>query len=424
MHNILLSLLAFFARLIIQRHKPYIIGVTGTVGKTTITTHIAHFLTKQYWSKKIWYSQYHYNGEYGIPLTIIGAKTPWKNPFLWIFVFFIAITKLFRSYPNYLVLEYGIDHPGEMDFLLSIAIPTIAILTPVESNHLEQFGSLEVYRNNKLKLIKSAKYAIVHESLRQYLDTDVVYYSLGALSDIDASHIGISISGTSAIAHYDQRDFPLHVPAIGSFQIENILPLYPLSKILWIDMNLISEYASHSWPESGRSSLLPWIMSSTIIDGTYNGGYLSLREGIVSMKSFLHSHRIVFFLGDMRELWVASKDIHEKLAQDILDIIPHDANVSFYLVGPLMREYIYPILSKKFNVEVSLSSKKLGKLIAKDLKKNEVDAIVYAKWSQNTIFIEEWIKVLLKNQSDIQKLPRQSESWMNKKWAFFKSVED
>jgi UDP-N-acetylmuramyl pentapeptide synthase len=106
----------------------------------------------------------------------------------------VAIIKLFRPYPKYLVLEYGIDHPGEMDFLISIAQPNIAIITPVESNHLEQFGSLELYRKNKLQLIAAAKYAILHESLRQYVDTDALYYSLGALSDIDASNINISIS--------------------------------------------------------------------------------------------------------------------------------------------------------------------------------------------------------------------------------------
>lgn len=105
----------------------------------------------------------------------------------------MAILRLFQSHPRYLVLEYGIDHPGEMDFLLSIATPDIAILTPVESNHLEQFGSLDVYRNNKIKLITSAKHAIVHESLRQYIEVDALYYSLGALSDIDASHIEIGI---------------------------------------------------------------------------------------------------------------------------------------------------------------------------------------------------------------------------------------
>ena len=104
------------------------------------------------------------------------------------------------------------------------------------------------------------------------------------------------------MVHYTDRDFPLSVPSIGSFQIENILPLYPLSTLLNIDPVLISEYASHSAPESGRSSILPGIMSTTIIDGSYNGGYLSIREGIVSMRSFLHTHRIIFFLGDMREL--------------------------------------------------------------------------------------------------------------------------
>ncbi len=85
---------------------------------------------------------------------------------------------MFQSYPRYLVLEYGIDHPGEMNFLLSIATPDIAILTPVEPNHLEQFGTLSNYRNHKIKLIQSAQIAIAHESLRQYINTDTLYYSL------------------------------------------------------------------------------------------------------------------------------------------------------------------------------------------------------------------------------------------------------
>lgn len=424
MHNILLLFLGFFSRLIIRRHKPYIIGVTGTVGKTTITTHIAHFLTRQYGIKNVWYSPYHYNWEYGLPLTIIRAKSPWKNPFLWIWVFFIAIARVFLPYPRYLVLEYGIDHPGEMDFLLSIAVPDIAIITPVESNHLEQFGSLENYRNHKLKLIYWSKQSIVHESLRQFVDIDSLFYSLGALSDIDASDIDISIHGTKATIHYNHQDHFLTLPAIGAFQVENILPLYPISTILGINTELISEYALHSMPESGRSNILAGISGSTIIDGSYNGWYLSLREGIISMKSFLHSHRIIFFLGDMRELWEVSKEIHEKLAYEIIDLIPHDSNVVFYLVWPMMQEYVYPILWKKFNVSSHISSRKSWEKIAKDLKKNsDSDTIVYTKGSQNTIFLEEWIKSFLKNDSDMDKLSRQSDSWLRKKEVFFRSLE-
>lgn len=423
MHDILLLLLGFFSRIIIRRHNPLIIGVTGTVGKTTITTHVARFLVRKYGTKKVLYSPYHYNWEYGLPLTIIGAKSPWKNPFLWMWVFFVAITRVFLPYPRYLVLEYGIDHPGEMDFLLSIAVPYIAIVTPVESNHLEQFGSLDNYRKNKLKILNGAKYSIAHESLRQYIDTDSLFYSLGALSDIDASNIDITIHGTKAIVHYNRENYSLILPAIGAFQIENILPLYPISNILEISAESISEYALHSIPEPGRSNILAWICNATIIDGSYNGWYISLREGIVSMKSFIHSHRIIFFLWDMRELWSVSREIHEKLAHEIIDLIPHDSNVVFYLVWPMMRDYVYPILWKKFNVSSHLSSRKSGEKIAKDIKKNQVDTIVYAKWSQNTIFIEEGIKYFIKNNSDIQKLSRQSDSWIHKKDTFFKNLE-
>jgi UDP-N-acetylmuramoyl-tripeptide--D-alanyl-D-alanine ligase len=277
------------------------------------------------------------------------------------------------------VLEYGIDHPGEMEFLLSIVAPDIAIVTQIEPNHLEQFGSLELYRASKLLLIEHAHTRILHESLRQYVDLDALYYSLGALSDIDASHIEIGISGTRALVHYGKKEYPIVLPAIGTFQIENLLPLYPIADILKIDLDHVAIYANHGSPETGRSSILSGIHNSTIIDGSYNGGYLSLREGIISMRSFLHSHRIIFFIGDMRELGEGSRTIHEQLAHEISDIIPHESRVSFYLVGPMMRDYVAPILSSHFHTLSALSSRDIGKQIRDDITQNNTTTIVYAK---------------------------------------------
>ena len=50
------------------------------------------------------------------------------------------------------------------------------------------------------------------------------------------------------------------------------------------------------------------------------------------MRSFFHSHHCTFFIGDMRELGSLSEEMHTRLAQDIVDIVPHDVSVSFYLV--------------------------------------------------------------------------------------------
>ena len=86
MHTLLRAYLSWLTRLIIAIKKPYIIGVTGTVGKTTISQVVADFLSREYGEKNVGYSRYHYNGEYGLPLTIIGAKTGGKNPLLWIWV--------------------------------------------------------------------------------------------------------------------------------------------------------------------------------------------------------------------------------------------------------------------------------------------------------------------------------------------------
>jgi UDP-N-acetylmuramyl pentapeptide synthase len=63
-----------------------------------------------------------------------------------------------------------------MDYLLSIAIPNIAIITEVMPNHIEQFGAFELYRKEKLKFAIHSEYLIAHESLREFIERDAFFY--------------------------------------------------------------------------------------------------------------------------------------------------------------------------------------------------------------------------------------------------------
>lgn len=424
MQWLLLFFLASFARLILRIHRPYIIGVTGTVGKTTITNHIARFLTHEFGKHSVEYSIHHYNGEYGLPLTIIGSETGGKNPILWILVFFRAMMRCIRPFPRYLVLEYGIDHPGEMDFLLSIAIPDIAIITEIMPNHIEQFGTFERYREEKLKFVKNTPNLIAHESLREFVEREALFYGRGAMSEIDASHIEIVPEWTQAKVHIHGEVYSLLLPVFGEFQIDNILPVYGTAMILSRPLENISEYAKKFQPDLGRSGILRGIGSSVIVDGSYNGGYMSIHAWLISMRSFLHSHRIIFFLGDMRELWDETEKLHTAIASEICNIFPPQSQVIFYLVGPMMREFVFPKIESHFSSYTYLSSEEAGLSIRSllDQKSDNSATMVYVKGSQNTIFLEEGIKKFLADPNDVSKLCRQSPDWRARKTIFFDSI--
>lgn len=423
MQKLFLSILAFFARLIIQIHKPYVIGVTGTVGKTTISSHIASYIRHQFHHNDVMHSAYHYNGEFWLPLSIIGTKTGWRNPFRWLWIFLVALYRMIASYPRFLVLEYGIDHPGEMDFLLDIVVPDIAIITEIMPNHIEQFWSLTAYRWEKLKIANGPKVLVVHDTLHPYIDREVLCFGRWAMSDIDASHIEINEKGTHAIVHAYWHDYPISLPVFWEFQIENLLPLYAVAKTLEIDLNDIAIYARTFSPELGRSGILHGVNNAIVIDGSYNGWYLSMHSGIISMRSFLHSHRIIFLLGDMRELGLEEEKLHMQLAHEIAELFPDDSDVDFVLVGPLMKKYVFPVLDEKFSVNHFYSSRNAGNYIQSMLSEKEKQAMVYVKWSQNTIFLEEGIKQFLKKQEDGVNLCRQSPEWMKKKENFFHSLD-
>ena len=93
------------ARMILRKYQPKVIGVTGSVGKTSTVEAIYTVLRTKYRTRK---NYKNYNNEFGTPLSIIGAASGNSNPFVWLGVFFKALRLILardKSYPEYLVLE-------------------------------------------------------------------------------------------------------------------------------------------------------------------------------------------------------------------------------------------------------------------------------------------------------------------------------
>jgi len=152
--SLVVSILTAEARLLLRRHKPTIVAITGSVGKTSTKDAIYVAIKDSVRARK---SQKSFNSEIGVPLTILGLPTGWDNPVRWIWnIVDGAFTVLFtRSYPKVLVLETGVDTPGDMANLVSWLKPHVVVLTrlPDVPVHVEQFASPAAVIEEKMRLV-------------------------------------------------------------------------------------------------------------------------------------------------------------------------------------------------------------------------------------------------------------------------------
>jgi UDP-N-acetylmuramoyl-tripeptide--D-alanyl-D-alanine ligase len=146
------KLLGALARRYIQATKPYIIGINGSVGKTSCRTIITQTLQQLLPQAIVYTSPKNFNGELGMSLSIFAIETYTPSVIGMLQVLGQAMRATCFSQissqsttisPKILVLEYGIDHPGEMAFLISIAKPHISVHTQIDAVHSLQFGSPE-----------------------------------------------------------------------------------------------------------------------------------------------------------------------------------------------------------------------------------------------------------------------------------------
>src|SRR3989339_1515423 len=217
MKKLLKKLILFILkRLAKRRMKKFtgkVIAITGSVGKTSTKEAIFAVLNSQF---KVSRSQKSMNSEFGLILTILGIESGYSSAYKWTILLFKAFYNSFlKDHSEVLILEYGVDKKGDMDFLLSIVRPDIAVLTNVFPVHMndDQFKTLDDIYNEKRKLVDGLKehgVAILNidneycaELAKKRGKKSTITYGKAENADFRATSVQIGRDGLNFILHYD-----------------------------------------------------------------------------------------------------------------------------------------------------------------------------------------------------------------------------
>lgn len=332
MKQLLQNLLKLLTRAILRRARPAIVGVTGSIGKSSSKEAIALVLAR---GMSVRASTGNLNNEFGVPLSVIGVESPGRSLPGWLAVIGRGVwLALFpAAYPRVLVLEMGIDRPGDMDYLLAMTgTPAVSVLTHVSGSHLEFFGSVAAIGKEKGKLLAALDEtgtAVVNAdneaAMKEASRTKgkLITYGFAKDATVRAEHLRIiqengRIEGVSFKLAYAGKSVPVRLPGLlGQHQVSSILSAVAVG--IAMKMNLVDiASALLEWqPLAGRLQVLPGRHGLTLLEDSYNASPASIHAALATMREIIAPRKVII-LGDVLELGPAKLDEHRKLAHDIL----------------------------------------------------------------------------------------------------------
>ena len=323
MKKILQKLLAFLARRILAKYRPRVIGITGSVGKTSTKEAVYAVLAPYFRVRR---NIKNYNNEICLPLTIIGAEVGGKSIFKWFGIFARAVRLLIfpAEYPEFLILEMGADRPGDIKYLADLVRPEIGIVTAVAPAHTEFFGDLAGVAEEKSALIRVLPkngVAILNyddeltRTMRDKAKCRTMFYGFDGTAEMrvveSAIHFHPAIQGEENFCGINLKfvfggaTVPIFLSGVlGRGQVYAALAAGAAGLSLGLNLVQISEALMSYRPPPGRMNVLPGIKGTTIIDDTYNASPRSVAAALEVLKSITKDEGAKFYavLGDMLEL--------------------------------------------------------------------------------------------------------------------------
>jgi UDP-N-acetylmuramoyl-tripeptide--D-alanyl-D-alanine ligase len=297
-----------------------VVGITGSVGKSTTKELTADILSSHFKTLK---NAGNLNNEIGLPLSIFELTEEHE----------IA------------VLEMGLYVPGEIKFLCDIASPRIGVITNVGTVHAERAGSQEAIAEGKAELVQALPAAPKGIAILNYddpfvrpmaelTDAQVFFYGLSPEADLWADDIqGMGLEGIRFRLHYKNDVLHLRVPQIGRHSVHTVLRAVSVGLAYGMSWGEII----HGLKSSTNQIRLNTVYSkkgALILDDTYNAS----PESTMAALNLLHEleGKKIAILGDMKELGQYEKQGHEKVgmrAADICDELITYGEVSAMIAG-------------------------------------------------------------------------------------------
>lgn len=284
-----------------SKFKPRVIGITGSVGKSTTKELTAAVLSSRF---KVLKSEGNFNNEIGLPLTLLNLNPVYQR----------------------VVLEMGMYDLGEIALLCELAQPQVGLITNVGPTHLERLGTIERIAQAKSELVQALPSAAAGGlallnyddplvlPMAQKTQAQVLTYGLSPEADLWASKVeSAGLEGIRFALHYRGETIHARVPLLGRHSVHTALraALVGLAEGLgWEE--IINGLQVLPSTAQLRLVAVPGPNNSTILDDTYNASPTSTIAAL-NLLDDLTGGRKIAVLGDMLELGSYEEEGHRKV---------------------------------------------------------------------------------------------------------------
>lgn len=318
------------ARYYLRKVNPTVVGITGSNGKTTTKDMIAAVLSKRFNVHK---TQANFNNEIGVPMTILEMK------------------------PNteILVLEMGMDRPGQLHHLSELTHPDVTVITMIGEAHIEFFGTRDKIADAKMEItdflredgefIYNGDEPLLRERAEKLSQAKATF---GFEKDDTVYATGFKSYKHHATFTVNDSEQQFSIPMIGKHNVSNAMAALSVGRHFGESDEEIAASLSNFTPTANRMEWEKGDVGEDIMSDIYNSNPTAVRAVITSFGQIEvpEGNRRIAVLGDMLELGEKSAELHRNL-EDCLD--PQVIN-EVYLCGTEMKN-LYDALEDKYDAE-------------------------------------------------------------------------
>lgn len=297
-YHIVYAILAKFYLKLLSHVK--VIAITGSVGKTLTQNAIASVLSQKY---KVVVGDENLDPTFRIPQTIFKAR-PWHD---------------------FIILEYGVEHPGDMDYYLWLVKPDIALVTNISKTHTKYFKNITGVYDEKAKLVRSLKpndttflNSVDQKTLKMVSETKAKVIKFGnlAINNLKITNFSQNLNGSKFKIQFKSKSKSVSSKVIGRHQLLSAHAAGTVGLYLDLSLNKIADGLSKIKPPKHRLNIVKTNKIS-IIDDTYNSSPKAAKQAIETLVDLGKGYKKIAVLGEMKDLGTFSKNAHQNLGKFI-----------------------------------------------------------------------------------------------------------